>query len=114
MSTVFGSIQSTTAPPPTELKYPAVVMRSHQIVVSYEFARSNDDDDDDSSRVEDQQEQGGGVRGRGCMKPSRRGRGHRLGRGRGRGGHGTFSQCVEWDGRDTSGITQDQHIVNGP
>ena len=23
-------------------------------------------------------------------------------------------QCVEWDGRDTSGITQDQHILNGP
>ena len=34
MSTVFGSAQSTAAPPPTELKYPAVVMRSHQIVVS--------------------------------------------------------------------------------
>ena len=23
-------------------------------------------------------------------------------------------QCVEWDGRDTSGITQDQLILNGP
>ena len=34
MSTVFGSTQSTAAPPPTELKYPAVVMRSHQMVVS--------------------------------------------------------------------------------
>ena len=30
----FGSTQSTAAPPPTELKYPAVVMRSHQMVVS--------------------------------------------------------------------------------
>ena len=29
MSTVFGSKQSTAALPPTELKYPAVVMRSH-------------------------------------------------------------------------------------
>ena len=34
MSTVFGFIQSTADPPPTELKYPAVVMRSHQMVVS--------------------------------------------------------------------------------
>ena len=34
MSTGFGSTQSTAAPPPTELKYPAVVMRSHQMVVS--------------------------------------------------------------------------------
>ena len=23
-------------------------------------------------------------------------------------------QCVEWDGRNTSGITQDQLILNGP
>ena len=23
-------------------------------------------------------------------------------------------QCVEWDGRDTSGIIQDQLILNGP
>ena len=34
MSTVFGSTQSHRAPPPTELKYPAIVMRSHQMVVS--------------------------------------------------------------------------------
>ena len=26
----------------------------------------------------------------------------------------SVKQCVEWDGRDTSGITQDQHILNGP
>ena len=26
----------------------------------------------------------------------------------------SFEQCVEWDGRDTSGISQDQHIQNGP
>ena len=25
----------------------------------------------------------------------------------------SVKQCVEWDGRDTSGITQDQHILNG-
>ena len=26
----------------------------------------------------------------------------------------SVKQCVEWDGRDTSGITQDQRILNGP
>ena len=26
----------------------------------------------------------------------------------------SVKQCVEWDGRDTSGITQDQHKLNGP
>ena len=26
----------------------------------------------------------------------------------------SIMQCVEWDGTDTSGITQDQHILNGP
>ena len=26
----------------------------------------------------------------------------------------SVKQCVEWDGTDTSGITQDQHILNGP
>ena len=25
----------------------------------------------------------------------------------------SVKQCVKWDGRDTSGITQDQHILNG-
>ena len=79
-----------------------------------EFARSNDDDDDDSSQVEDQQEQGGGVRGRGCMQPRRRGRGRRLGRGCGVDAGLSVKQCVEWDGRDTSGITQDHLILNGP
>ena len=44
--------------------------------------------------MEDQQEQGGGVRGRVCMQPRRRGRGRRLGRGHGIGGHGTFSQAM--------------------
>ena len=66
-----------------------------------EFARSNDDDDDDSSRVEDQQEKGGGVSGRKCMQPRRRGCGRRLGRGRGRGGHGSISQAMcgmGWEG----------------
>ena len=24
----------------------------------------------------------------------------------------SVKQCVEWDGRDTSGITQDQHILH--
>ena len=49
----------------------------------------------------------GGVcnQGGGCER--------RLGRGCGRGGL-SVKQCVEWDGRDTSGITQDQHILNGP
>ena len=80
----------------------------------FEFARSNDDDDD-SSQVEDQQEQGGGVRGRGCMQPRRRDHGRRLGRGCGRVDVGfSIKQCVKWDGRDTSGITQDQHTLNGP
>ena len=26
----------------------------------------------------------------------------------------SVKQCVEWDGRDTSGISQDQLILNGP
>ena len=26
----------------------------------------------------------------------------------------SVKQCVEWDGRDTSGITQDRLILNGP
>ena len=26
----------------------------------------------------------------------------------------SVKQCVEWVGRDTSGIIQDQHILNGP
>ena len=26
----------------------------------------------------------------------------------------SVKQCVEWNGRDTSGITQDQLILNGP
>ena len=26
----------------------------------------------------------------------------------------SVKQCVEWDGRDTSGIRQDQLILNGP
>ena len=26
----------------------------------------------------------------------------------------SVKQCVEWDGRDTSGIAQDQLILNGP
>ena len=26
----------------------------------------------------------------------------------------SVKQCVEWDGSDTSGITQDQLILNGP
>ena len=26
----------------------------------------------------------------------------------------SVKQCVEWDGRDTSGITQDQHILIWP
>ncbi len=25
----------------------------------------------------------------------------------------SVKQCVEWDGTETSGITQDQHILNG-
>ena len=26
----------------------------------------------------------------------------------------SVKQCVEWDGKDTNGITQDQLILNGP
>ena len=114
MSTVFGSTQSTAAPSPTVLQIPSSNDEVSSDGSELEFARSNDDDGD-SSRVEDQQEQGGGVRGRGCMQPRRRGRGRRLGKGRGRGGHGSFSQAMcgmGWE--DTSGITQDQLILNGP
>ena len=74
-----------------------------------EFARSNDDDDD-SSRVEDQQEQGGGVGGRGCMQPRRRDHGRRPGRGRGRGGHGSFSQAM--CGRGMGGILVELHRIS--
>ena len=62
--------------------------------------------------MEDQQEQGGGVRRRGCIQPRRRGRGI--------GGRGTSSQAMcgmgirKGHGRYTSGITQDQLILNGP
>ena len=120
MSTVFGSTQSHSRP----TSHRALIPSSSDEVSSdgseLEFARSNDDDDGDSSRVEDQQEQGGGVRGRGCMQPRRGGRERRPGRGRGRGGRGTSSQAMcgmgirKGHGRDTSGITQDQHILNGP
>ena len=54
------------------------------------------------------------------MQPRRRGLGRRLGRGCGRGGRGTFSQAMcgigirKGHGRDTSGITQNQLILNGP
>ena len=70
--------------------------------------------------VEDQQEQGGGIRGRGCMQPRRRCHGRRPGKGRGRGGRRTSSQAMCGMGirkgheRDTSGITQNQLILNGP
>ena len=49
------------------------------------------------------------------MQQRRKGSGYRLGRGRGEVNMGlSVKQCVEWDGRDTSGITQDLHILNGP
>ena len=54
------------------------------------------------------------------MQPRRRGRGRRPRRGCGRGGRGTSSQAMcrmgikKGRGRDTSGITQDQLILNGP
>ena len=98
MSTVFGSTQSTAAPPPHRAQIPSSSDEVSSDGSELEFARSNDDD---SSRVEDQQEQGGGVRGRGCIQPRRWNRGRRLGRWRGRGGRGTFSQAMcgmEWDG----------------
>ena len=119
MSTVFGSTQSHSSP----TSHRALIPSSSDEVSSdgsgLEFAGSNDDNED-SSRVEDQQEQSGGVRGRECMQPRRRGRGRRPGRGRGRGGPGTSSQAMcgmgirKGLGRDTSGITQDQLILNGP
>ena len=65
--------------------------------------------------MEDQQEQGGGVRGRGCMQPRRRVVDVDLEEGMAEVAMGvSVKQCVEWDGRDTSGITQDQLILNGP
>ena len=80
-----------------------------------EFARSNDDDDDDSSQVEDQQEQvvvleEGGVcnQGEGIVDVD-------LEEGVAEVEVGlSVKQCVEWDGRNTSVITQDQLILNGP
>ena len=54
------------------------------------------------------------------MQPRRRDRGRTPGRGRGRGGRWTSSQAMcgmgirKGHGRDTSGITQDQLILNGP
>ena len=68
-----------------------------------EFARSNDDDGD-SSWVEDQQEQGGDVcnQGEWVIDVAEVDMGVSV------------KQCVEWDGRDASGITQDQLILNGP
>ena len=54
------------------------------------------------------------------MQPKRRCRGHGPGRGHGRGGRGTSSQAMcrmgirKGNERGTSGITQDQLILNGP
>ena len=119
MSTVFGSKQSHSSP----TSHRALIPRSSDVVSSdgsgLEFAGSNDDNED-SSQVEDKQEQSGDVRGRGCMQPRRRGRGCRPGRGHGRGGPGTSSQAMcgmgirKGLGRATSGITQDQLILNSP
>ena len=100
MSTVFGSTQSTAVPPPTELKYPAVVMKSHQMVVSqslldqmmmmimiilrWKISKSNVV-----------------VLKKGCMQPRRKDHERRLGIGCGRGGCGTFSQAMcglGWEG----------------
>ena len=79
-----------------------------------EFARSNDDDGD-SSRVEDQQEQGGRIRGRGVCNKGEGAMDVDLEEGMAKMDVGlSVKQCVEWDGRDTSGITQDQLILNGP
>ena len=119
MSTVFGSTQSHSSPTSHRAQIPS---SSHEVSSDgseLEFARSNDDDDD-SSLVGDQPEQGGGVRGRVCLQPRRRGRGRRPGRACGRDGRGTSSQAMcgmgitKGYGRDTSGITQDQLILNGP
>ena len=116
MPTVFGSILSTAAPPPTELKYPAVVMRCHLMVVSYSLLDqmmmmmmmivlrwkiskskvvvlekggvcNQEEGVVDVDLVEGVAEVDVGL---------------------------SVKQCVEWDGRDTSGITQDQLILNGP
>ena len=99
MSTVFGSTLSHSSPTSHRAQIPSSSDEVSSDGSELEFARSNDDDD--SSQVEDQQEQGGGVRGRVCMQPRRRFRGHRPGRGRGRGGRGTFSQAMcgmGWEG----------------
>ena len=78
-----------------------------------EFARSNDDSD--SSWVEDQQEQGGCVRGRGVCNQGEGVVDVDLEEGMAEVDMGVLvKQCVEWDGRDTSGITLDQLILNGP
>ena len=119
MSTVFGSTQSHSSP----TSHRALIPSSSDEVSSdsggLEVVGSNGDNED-SSQVEDKQEQSGDVRGRGCMQPRRRGHGRRPGRGRGRGGPGTSSQAMCGMGirkglwRATSGITQDQLILNGP
>ena len=65
--------------------------------------------------MEDQQEQGGGLE-EGCV--CNQGEGVvdiDLEEGVAEVDVGlSVKQCVEWDGRDTSGITQDQLILNGP
>ena len=118
MSTVFGSTQSRSSPTSHRAQIPSSSDEVLSDSSELEFARSNDDDD--SSQAEDQQEQSGGVRGWVCMQPRRSGRGRRPGRGHGRGGRGTSSQAMcgmgirKGHGRDTSGITLDQLILNGP
>ena len=68
----------------------------------------------DNSRVEDQQEQGGGVRGRGVCNQGEGVVDVDLEEGVAEVDMGvSVKQCVEWDGRNTSGITQDQLILNG-
>ena len=64
--------------------------------------------------MEDQQEQGGGVEEGGICNQGEGIVDVDLVEGVAEVDMGvSVKQCVEWDGRDTSGITQDQLILNG-
>ena len=108
MSTVFGSKYSSLT------SHRAQIPSSSDEVSSdgseLEFARSNDDDDEDSSQVEDQQEQGGGIRGRGCMPPTRRDRGRGLGRGCKQRWTWDFQSSNVWNG--VRGILVESHRIS--
>ena len=112
MSTVFGSIQSTAAPPPHRAQIPSssdevssdgseleFQMMMMVIVLGWKISKS---------KVVMLEEGGVCNQGEGIVNVD-------LEEGVAEVDVGlSVKQCVEWDGRDTSGITQDQLILNGP